>query len=54
MAPVDESAEALARVLQDLLKDPGRLAWMGGHAAEWVRQAFDPERYAQLVVRRLL
>jgi glycosyltransferase involved in cell wall biosynthesis len=54
MAPVDESAEALAKVLHDLLKDPGRLAWMGGHAAEWVRQAFDPERYAQLVVRRLL
>ena len=53
-APTDESAEALARTLQDLLKDPARLAWMGEHAAQWTRQAFAPERYAQLIVRRLL
>ena len=46
MAPTDESAEALTRTLQDLLKDPVRLAWMGRHAAEWARQAFAPERYA--------
>jgi glycosyltransferase involved in cell wall biosynthesis len=54
VAPSDESAEALARTLHDLLKDPARLAWMGAHAAQWTRQAFAPERYAQLAVRRLL
>jgi glycosyltransferase involved in cell wall biosynthesis len=54
VAPEDESAEALTRVLQDLVKDPARLAWMGGRAAQWTRQAFAPERYAQLTVRRLL
>jgi len=54
MAPTDESADALASILQELLKDPGRLACMGRHAAEWARQASDPERYAQLAVRRLL
>ncbi len=54
VAPVDESAEALTRTLHDLLKDPAWLAWMGGHAAEWARQAFAPERYAHLAVRRLL
>ena len=53
-APADESAEALTRTLHDLLKDPARLAWMGGHAAQWTRQAFAPERYAQIAVRRLL
>jgi phosphatidylinositol alpha-1,6-mannosyltransferase len=54
VAPTDESAEALTRTLHDLLKDLARLAWMDGHAAQWARQAFDPERYAQLAVRRLL
>jgi phosphatidyl-myo-inositol dimannoside synthase len=54
VAPADESAEALTRTLDDLLKDPARLAWMGSHAAQWTRMAFAPERYAQLVVRRLL
>ena len=54
VAPADESAEALTRTLHDLLKDPARLAWMGGHAAQWTRLAFAPERYAQLAVRRLL
>jgi glycosyltransferase involved in cell wall biosynthesis len=54
VAPTDESAEALTRTLHDLLKDPPRLAWMGGHAAQWTRQAFAPERYAQLAVKRLL
>ena len=53
-APADESAEALTRTLHDLLKDPARLEWMGGQAAQWSRQAFAPERYAQLAVRRLL
>jgi phosphatidylinositol alpha-1,6-mannosyltransferase len=54
VAPADESAEALTTSLHDLLKDPARLARMGEHAAQWTRQAFAPERYAQLVVRRLL
>ena len=54
LAPSDESAEALAAVLYDLLKDPAGLTAMGGLAARWARQAFDPERYAQLAVRRLL
>jgi glycosyltransferase involved in cell wall biosynthesis len=54
VAPVDESAEALERMLHDLLKDPSRLAWMGRHAAQWARLAFAPECYGQLVIRRLL
>jgi glycosyltransferase involved in cell wall biosynthesis len=54
VAPTDESAEALTRTLDGLLKDPARLAWMGRHAAQWTRQAFAPERYAQLAIRRLL
>jgi glycosyltransferase involved in cell wall biosynthesis len=54
VAPADESAEALARTLDDMLKDPERLVWMGRHAAQWIRQAFAPEHYAQLAVRRLL
>ena len=54
VAPVDESAEALTRTLHGLLKDPVRLAWMGGHAVQWTRQAFAPDCYAQLVVRALL
>jgi glycosyltransferase involved in cell wall biosynthesis len=54
VAPADESVEALTRTLHDLLKDPARLAWMGRHAAQWTEQAFAPDRYAQLAVRRLL
>jgi phosphatidyl-myo-inositol dimannoside synthase len=54
VAPVDESAEALTRTMDDLLKNPARLAWMGAHAAQWAREAFAPERYTQLAVRRLL
>jgi phosphatidylinositol alpha-1,6-mannosyltransferase len=53
-APADESVEALTNTLHDLLKDPARLAWMGEHATQWARQAFAPERYGQLAVRRLL
>ena len=54
VAPVDESAEALARALDGMLKDPARLAEMGDLAARWVRQAFAPERYSRLAVSRLL
>jgi phosphatidyl-myo-inositol dimannoside synthase len=54
VAPVDESAGALIRTLHGLIKDPTRLAWMGRQATQWTRQAFAPERYAQLTVSRLL
>jgi phosphatidylinositol alpha-1,6-mannosyltransferase len=54
LAPVDETARALAEVLRSLLKDPDRLASMGKRASEWAREAFAPERYAQLVVSKLL
>jgi phosphatidylinositol alpha-1,6-mannosyltransferase len=54
VAPTDETAAALARVLDELLGDPVRLAWMGKRAADWARESFAPERYAQLVARRLL
>ena len=54
VSPTDESAEALTRSLDDLLKDPARLAWMGKQAARWTRQAFAPEDRAQLAVRTLL
>ena len=54
VAPADESAEALARTMQDLLKDPARLAEMAVLAAQWTRRAFDPDDYARLAVRRLL
>jgi glycosyltransferase involved in cell wall biosynthesis len=53
-APPDQSAQALEWTLHEMLKDPDRLAWMGRQAAQWARQAFAPERYAQLAVRRLL
>jgi glycosyltransferase involved in cell wall biosynthesis len=53
-APADESVEALTTVLGELLKDPARLAWMGGRAARWAREAFAPERYPRLVTRMLL
>jgi len=54
VTPSDESAESLTKILDGLLKDPARLAWMGSHAAQWARQTFAPERYAQLAVSRLL
>jgi phosphatidyl-myo-inositol dimannoside synthase len=53
-APTDESAEALARTLNELLANPTRLNWMGKRAADWARESFAPERYPQLVARRLL
>lgn len=53
MAPVDETADSLVRVLDELLGNPGRLAWMGKRAADWARETFSPEEYAQLVARRL-
>jgi glycosyltransferase involved in cell wall biosynthesis len=54
VAPTDESAEALARVLDGLVTDPRRLTQMGSNAAAWAREAFAPDRYAPLAVARLL
>jgi phosphatidyl-myo-inositol dimannoside synthase len=54
VAPRDESSSALARVLDELLREPQDLEQMGRRAAEWAREAFAPERYAKLAVSRLL
>jgi phosphatidylinositol alpha-1,6-mannosyltransferase len=54
VAPTDETADALAKVLDELMKDPCRLQQMGKRAAEWGRESFAPERYAPLAVARLL
>jgi phosphatidyl-myo-inositol dimannoside synthase len=54
VSPADETAGALAKVLDEMLGDPARLAWMGKRAAEWARESFAPEHYAQLVARKLL
>lgn len=54
VAPADETPEALARVLSEMLENPARLAWMGERAKDWARESFAPERYAQLVARKLL
>ena len=54
LAPVDETPEALATVLRQVLDDRAKLAAMGKSAAEWARKAFAPECYAPLVARRLL
>jgi phosphatidyl-myo-inositol dimannoside synthase len=53
-APTDETVHSLTSVLAEMLDDKGRLEQMGKYAAEWARQAFAPERYAEQVVRRLL
>lgn len=54
VAPTDESPGSLARLLDELLQDPGRLTQMGRRAAEWARESFAPENYAALAVARLL
>src|SRR5580658_1338397 len=54
VAPTDESAQSLARVLNELLRDPPRLARMSQRASEWAREAFAPGQYASLAVARLL
>ena len=48
------SAEALAKVLAELLCDPYRLTQMGKRASEWARETFAPERYACMAVARLM
>ena len=54
LAPRDETAGALAAVLDNLLQNPQRLEQMGRCAANWARESFAPERYAELVVSKLL
>jgi phosphatidylinositol alpha-1,6-mannosyltransferase len=54
VAPADESATSLARILDQLLRDPPRLAQMGKYAAEWSRESFSPALYAPLAVAKLL
>jgi phosphatidylinositol alpha-1,6-mannosyltransferase len=52
--PQDESVASLARVLEDLAGQPGRLRDMGARGAAWARARFAPDRYAALAVERLL
>jgi glycosyltransferase involved in cell wall biosynthesis len=52
--PRDESAAALAAVLDELAGQPARLAEMGRQGAAWARARFAPDRYAALAVDRLL
>jgi glycosyltransferase involved in cell wall biosynthesis len=52
--PRDESVPALTRVLDELLREPARLAEMGALGAAWSRASFAPDRYAALAVDRLL
>jgi glycosyltransferase involved in cell wall biosynthesis len=54
VAPADESAQALAKVLDSLLGDRPRLAAMGVRAGAWARERFDPDRYASVAVARLM
>jgi phosphatidylinositol alpha-1,6-mannosyltransferase len=53
-APEDETREALTKLLREVVSDRAALAAMGEQAATWARGAFAPERYTQLVARRLL
>lgn len=52
--PIDESAEEMAEILEQMLSNPDRLAAMGGRAAQWARECFDPDNYASQAVARLL
>jgi phosphatidyl-myo-inositol dimannoside synthase len=54
VAPVDESAEALARAIGEMLENPMRLASMRKRAAQWARESFAPELYPGLVGSKLL
>jgi len=53
-SPRDESPEALAAVLTDLLSDPARLAGMQQRAAEWARLVTRPEEHARAVLDQIL
>jgi glycosyltransferase involved in cell wall biosynthesis len=52
--PADESPEALAAVLVDLLSDPDRLARMRRRAAEWARMTTQPEEHIRAVFTTVL
>lgn len=54
IAPVDETAAALAVVLSDLFQDSDQLAEMGRCASEVMRTRFAPDSYAERAVRTLL
>ncbi len=54
VTPVDETPEALANVLRDLLKDPRELEDMGNTAAVWARKQFAPGAYALDAIAKLL
>jgi glycosyltransferase involved in cell wall biosynthesis len=54
VAPTDETTGALADVLDELVGDSERLSQMGKQAAEWARESFAPQRYADVAVARLL
>jgi len=54
LAPTDETAGSLAKVLDQLLQDPCQLRQMGRRAGEWARESFAPELYASQAVARLL
>lgn len=54
VSPVDETAQALAFVLQGLLSDPGRLERMATRAAQWAGECSDPPRYAARATARLI
>lgn len=54
VTPVDERSDSLARVIDELLKDPLELTQMGERAAIWARESFAPDRHASQAVARLL
>ena len=54
LAPADETAGALRRVLHRLLSQPTALDQMGKLASDWARECYAPERYAARAVATLL
>jgi phosphatidyl-myo-inositol dimannoside synthase len=54
LAPADETAGALAKVLRELTADRELLDRMSKQAAEWSRECFEPDRYAARAVAALL
>jgi glycosyltransferase involved in cell wall biosynthesis len=52
--PRDESAAALAAILDGLARQPTRLAEMGRQGSAWARARFAPDQYTALAVDRLL
>jgi phosphatidyl-myo-inositol dimannoside synthase len=50
VAPVDESVDSLAAVLQHLLSDSATVGRMSANAEAWARERFDPADYTDRVV----